>query len=753
MKILAASVVCDGLPPDAEVAELSYRDAISEVFQATVVIATADAQLDLAALLHTAMAVSLTFPAGELTDDRGLCVHGLIESASYLSGGRHHHLYRFVLRPNLQGLAHRVRTRHFMGENAVQIVKRVFKEAGIAKESVVWEMTDEEVDKICPVRELCVQYKESELAFVSRLLEDEGIFYWFEHTPEGHVCHLAHNQAKVQAIVGDPALPASEELHTGQETISELVLSLAVTPDAYATREWFFERPDKPVEASVDLAEKPTLELYEYPGGLVTPESADVRAASRSQALAVPARVLRAVSNCPRLAAGRVFLVAGASPPGFDGDYLLLSVEHVFEAPTTFSSETEHGGVSLYRCHLEAIPAATAFRPARTTPVPRVWGLESAVVTTPPGEEIHVDELGRIKVHFYWDREHKVDDQASPFIRVQQQNTSGSMLLPRVGWEMSIGFLDGNPDRPVALQKMYNRETMPPYGMPDNKTQSALQSATSPGGGSTNEVRLQDGAGGMEFFIHSSKDFYLQAGNDLTETITVNAHEEVGLALHTEVGTDEQVTVASTHGLNVTGDASDDTIAAKTEAVGAMDDWGITKDLSITTGGNRKESIGGLMNVLANQVVETYNADYQRTAGAVISMATASSLMDAVAGSKTETVGAAKMELIAKAKAEDIKGSKTLTSGLVHETTGKDIGVSASSAMTVTVGGPIAEKVGDAYMLAGGAVLVTSPGGADFKVGGTKISAKAGKLAIKASSVGAAGGPAVKIKGRIDYKD
>src|SRR5207244_2458720 len=115
------------------------------------------------------------------------------------------------------------------------------------------------------------------------------------------------------------------------------------------------------------------------------------------------------------------------------------------------------------------------------------------------------------------------------WIRVQQQNTAGSMLLPRVGWEMSIGYLDGDPDRPVAMQKMYNRESMPPYGMPDNKTQSSLQSVTSPGGGPTNEIRMQDGHGGMEFFIHAAKDFAMNAGNDVSETIAVDTHHEVGL--------------------------------------------------------------------------------------------------------------------------------------------------------------------------------------------------------------------------------
>jgi len=184
-----------------------------------------------------------------------------------------------------------------------------------------------------------------------------------------------------------------------------------------------------------------------------------------------------------------------------------------------------------------------------------------------------------------------------------------------------------------------------------------------------------------------------------------------------------------------------------------MEDWGITKDLSLTNGGNRRETIGGLMNVLANQVIETYNANYERNVGALITHTTPAAFTEAVAGSKTETVGAAKIEIIAKAKAETIKGSKTLTTGLLHEKTGKDIGVSASAALAITVGGPIAETIDGDYLLAGGAVIITAPGGADLAAGGSTLKAKGGKLTIDASSIGANGGPRLTLKGRIDYKD
>jgi type VI secretion system secreted protein VgrG len=318
---------------------------------------------------------------------------------------------------------------------------------------------------------------------------------------------------------------------------------------------------------------------------------------------------------------------------------------------------------------------------------------------------------------------------------------------------VSIGFLDGDPDRPVVLQKLYNRETMPPYGMPDNKTQSSLQSATTPGGGATNEIRLQDGSGGMEFFVHSSKDLSLDAGNDVTEEIKVDVHEEVGKRLDTKVGIDEKVSVGAQQSVSVTGNALDQTVGGKSVDVGALDDWGITGSFTVRTGGDRTESIGAMMNVMANQVVETYNANYKRSVGAVLSLNTGSTFLEAVGGSKTELVGGAKLELVAKAKAEQVGGSKTLNSGLITEKTGKDIGLSVKDALVINVGGPIVEKVGDSFTLGGDAVLVTSAGGAEMKAGGSKISAKGGKLTVDASSLGASGGPTLKIKGHIDYKE
>lgn len=244
------------------------------------------------------------------------------------------------------------------------------------------------------------------------------------------------------------------------------------------------------------------------------------------------------------------------------------------------------------------------------------------------------------------------------------------MILPRVGWEVHVAFIDGDPDRPVALHKAYNAETMPPYGLPANKTQSALQSSTSPGGGSTNEIRLQDGNGGMEWFMHASKDLNTSVANDQNETVGVDATESVGQTMTVNVGADESGSIGGNQSMNVTVNAQTQTGGAKSVTIGGNDDWGIKSNFGSESVGARTETIGGLMNVLANTVSETFNSNHTRSVGAVQVITCATGIAETVGGSKTETVSAAKAIITPKEYAEAIGGVKTLTSGAVMFKTG-----------------------------------------------------------------------------------
>ncbi|MCY1002973.1 type VI secretion system tip protein TssI/VgrG [Myxococcus sp. MISCRS1] len=730
------------LPAEAIVLRATAREGLSELFDVELEFACDDPDLDLTALIGTAgtLRLSPTFSEGSFEER---CFHGVVEEAEYRSRlATHGFVYRLRLRPRLHGLRYRSRSQIFQDMTAVEIIQAVLEKAGLPAESTEWHLSRDYMK-----REYCTQWKESDLDFVLRLLEDEGIFFWFEHLPTEHVLKLADAPSAHEPILGTPALGFTRDslIHAEDERVAELTFTSRLVHGLYTTRDWNWRSPSEPLEAE-ERSSEADFPRYEYPGSFSSPSDGVRRARNRLSGLVQERMVLEARSNSFRLQPGRLFSLLDALPSFLCQEYLLLQVTHDYALV-----QADDGESTRFGTRVRAIPSAGAdFRPPRRTPRPRVWGKESAVVTGPPGEEIHVDEFGRIKVHFYWDREGKVDDTASCWMRVQQQNTSGSMLLPRVGWEMEVGFLDGDPDRPVVLQKLYNQETMPPYALPDERTQSTLQSATSPGGGSTNEVRIQDGNGGMEFFIHSSKDFKLVTGHDLSEDIVNNAQEEVGDQSTSLVGGDESVDIGANQGLSVTSNAVLETTGSKVVQVGAVDDWGVTGNFSQTVDGQRSDTIGGPMNVLANHVLETFNADCSRTVGAAFSINAATAIVETVGGGKTETVGGAKVEVLKGAKSEDVGAAKVLTTGLADFKTGEDLILEAVGAVAVTSAGPISEKVGKDFAMSAKTVTLTAPGGAKLKGGGKVFELSGSTLTVDAE--GLKGGAKVQLKGKIHFK-
>jgi type VI secretion system secreted protein VgrG len=732
----------DSLPADAELVSVDVTEGVSSLFEIACTFVCDDPDLDLDAFLWSSALVGID----DLDGGPSCRFHGIVENVEYETSRGSRHVYHLVARPQIHGLAYRVRSRIFQQKTAVDVIKEVFSEAGIPADHVVWHVIG-----TYPTREYCVQYRESELAFVLRLLEEEGAFYWFEHSDDGHVLHIGDDNKQFTPVAGDDTISVSSyKVHDTRETLSDILFTTRVTNDAMTSRDWCFEKPGKPLEASAEDSPDAALETYEYPGRFDAMADGQRKMEQRLKELGIRKYVLDAATNCRRLLAGKTFQLADCKPDYVCQEYVLLRVVHHFDQ----HAKTAEAGLAGqgYRSFLHAMPTATVYRPARTTPRPRIFGKESAVVTGPAGEEIHVDDMGRIKVHFYWDREGKIDDTATCWIRVQQQNTSGSMILPRIGWEVEVAFIDGDPDRPIVMQKLYNQETMPPYGLPANKTQSALQSSTSPGGGSTNEIRLQDGNGGMEAFIHASKDFALAAGHDMSEDIAVDAKEEVGLTSKSIVGASETYSIGGKQGISVTATCSHETVGSKTITVGGSDDWGVGTNYSIVCDGSRTETIGGLMNVLANHVDETFNADHKRSVAAAQMIVSATAIVEAVGGSKKELVGAAKLEIIGKAKSEAVGTAKTLIAGMVLEKSGEDIGLNAKGAVSIACGGPYVEKCGGDFTLGAKAILITAAGGLKMTGGGSKFDAASGKITVNASSLGASGGPQLQLKGTINYK-
>ncbi len=724
------------LSEDAEVARLRVLDGISQILDVHVDYVCDTPDLDLEAMIWSSASVEIQ----EVDAGSAIPFWGIVEEASFVSTRDNRFMYRVRLRPRLNGLAYRVRSRIFQDRDATQIIKTVLHGAGIPDDGVEWQLS-----RRYPQREFCMQYRESELAFVLRLLEDEGIFFTFRHSESKDVLVLGDDPSNFEPVEGDAVLAFSTWDQADRESVTDLVLTTQLCPDVHITRDWNWEKPKEPLEAEQQSEGSAGFEWYEYPGGFLDNQDGGRRAGDRLRAAVLDKYLLDGRSNALRLAPARSFEITDALPDYFARDYIIISLERHFE-------EHGYGTNPGYRALFRAIPGDTQFRPRRVTPRPKVSGKELAVVTGPAGEEIHVDRFGRIKIHFYWDREGKMDDRASCWVRVQQQNTAGSMILPRVGWEVDVGFLNGDPDRPVVLQKLYNRETMPPYALPDHKTQTSLQSATSPGGGSTNEIRMQDGHGGMELFVHASRDMSTAIGNNMTEEVAVNAHEEVGLALKTKVGANETISIGAGQTVSVEGNLVEETVGSKEVSVGVKDEWGVAKNHSISCDGSRTDNIGAVMNVLANEVSETFKGSCSRSVGAALCLNSASDIVEMVAGSKTESVGGAKIEIIRKAKQEAVTASRILNAGLIKTKAGGDLGVASKGPMALTVGGPIVEKCGDAFTLNASSIRILALGGAELAAGGSKLVAKGASIKVDASKFGATGQLGLKLKGKINFQ-
>lgn len=483
-------------------------------------------------------------------------------------------------------------------------------------------------------REYTVQYRESDWDFVSRLLEDEGIFYFFEYDGEGSQKLVFADASTAYAdMPGDSTeLPYMEP--RGQvprrEHVSKFRMAEAVRTGSVAIKDFSFKTPKVSLEgrhaAGGDFDD---LEYYDSPAELF--ETAHVRrsATVRLEELQSFTRVGSGESMCHRLTPGHKFSLAEHARADFNAPYAVVEVFHEGVEPEALRQERpDRDEKRSYGNEFRCIPADVNFRPPRVTPRPYIRGTQSATVTGPSGEEIYCDEYGRIKVQFHWDRVGENDDRSSCFVRVSQQWAGpgyGFQTLPRIGNEVVVAFFEGNPDRPHIIGRVYNAENMPPYSLPDNKNQTGIKSESTKGGDGYNEIMMDDTKGSELFRVQAEKDMATlvkndqshsvgndrtrDVGNDETVTIGANRHVTVGTDHTEEIGENETLSVGADRSRTVTGSETvsvgeDQTldIAGKrslsvgdelNETIGATQTTDVGNDLTITVGGDQATSVSG----------------------------------------------------------------------------------------------------------------------------------------------------------------
>lgn len=559
---------------------LRVDEFVSQPFRAEVELSCEP--LDVEALRGVSAAIEVVHRSGAVRHLAGVVdVASVTISPALRAGERVRH--RVVVVPAAWwSLRYRKGFRIFQDLDALAIVRQVLEEGGVAPERLVVD-----VARALSPRTYCVQYDERDWDFVARLLEDEGIHYTHTHDADGWTLTLrdrSHDSARAEPFElpflasANPDGPALV-CWSGETRVR--VVETAARVDGYDP-----ERPSLSLGADASADGPVSRRSYTWPGTHADPTANSREASSRLDALRRDRHVVTLRSNAVSLQPGqRVSLL---DHPWAEGERFITAMrwELVVE-PSDGDRALRHSGARGLRVELRTTPAEGSWEPPRATPRPRVMGMQTARVTGPAGEEVYTDAQGRVKVQFHWDLEGELDERSSCWMRVSQGHTTGSMMIPRVGWEVLVEFVDGDPDRPVCLGKLWNPMHTPHITLPAGRTQSSFSSVSSPGGAGVNSVIFEDQAGAEEIAVTGSYDVRVVAANDKVVTVgnastatvgadravTVGANDTAAVLANyrARAGGDESVSVGGSRARRVSGSLTEEIGGAFSLSVGAME--------------------------------------------------------------------------------------------------------------------------------------------------------------------------------------
>ena len=552
----------EGLP--LKVLEFTAREAVSSPFEVHLALASEDEiafdeVIGKEALLGIAGAEAERFFHGIV------CAFGLTGARGRFS------LYRAQVVPTLWLLDLSQDLRIFQNLDVPQIVSRMLDDAALTADRYAFRLQG----RYQP-REYCVQYRETGLAFISRLLEEEGIFYFFEHSEDKHLLVFGDSPVNYQPIAGETHLiyHASDALVPEGEAVTGFALSSRIVSGRYAQNDFNFEQPTVNLTTAKAGEAFKALEVYDYPGHYRDEATGKRLADIRLQQGQLSREQASGASVCPRLTPGFTFTLSDHASERLNREYLLTALTH--EATQAQEIEELAGeGETRYTNRFECLPSSVGLRPVLKTPRPVVEGPQTAIVVGPADEEIYTDRYGRVKVQFHWDREGGRNENSSCWIRVASGMAGGSygqIFTPRVGQEVVVDFLEGDPDRPLITGRVYNADNPPPYPLPEEKTKSTIKSGSSKGGEGFNEIRFEDKKGDEELFIHAEKDLderikdsrrtwvgnddHLVVKRDRVENVERDRHLLVKQDAITEIQRDRHLKVGGKQALDVSGTCS-----------------------------------------------------------------------------------------------------------------------------------------------------------------------------------------------------
>jgi type VI secretion system secreted protein VgrG len=505
------------------------------------------------------------------TDSDARFINGVVSRFSRTQEVEDLTYYQATVVPNLWLLTRTSDCRIYQNMDASAIIKDVLKEQGIADVEYKFGSTT------YPTREFCVMYRESYFSFVSRLMEEEGIYYYFKHEDGKHTMVLLNAGSLHEAQPGFEEMEYNprDEGSVDQDSIYYWVEMGQFDAAKFKYFDYNMETPKSTLEGEGEVPRNYTIPenitRFDYPGMYSVAGDAATYAKYRAEEYQVDYQTFKGECIIRGTACGALFAMTNYPLASQNTDYVITSTTINVVGEDYTSAPVEGQKLDPFKCSFTAIRKTEQFRSERNTPWPVVKGPQTAVVVGESGQEIHTDEYGRIRVQFHWDRYGNKDENSSCFIRLAQNwagKNWGAVMLPRIGQEVVVEFLEGNPDRPIVVGSLYNADNKPPYALPDNMTMMVLKSNSSIGGEGFNEIRFQDKKDEEQIFIHGQKNFdkrilndsfewvgndhHLQVINDRKEKVDNDKHETVGRDHIETIERDHNVTIKGKEAISVT---------------------------------------------------------------------------------------------------------------------------------------------------------------------------------------------------------
>lgn len=703
------------LPDDELVlSRFSGHERLSTLFEYQVDCISENASLELYEVLGLAVTLEVDLESGEQR-----YINGIVSHASHAGSQGEYALYSLTLRPQLWLLSHTSDHRIFQEINVPDIIESVLDEAGLRFNNLL--------QGAYPNWNYCVQYGESNFDFISRLMEHEGIYYYFTHSQGEHIMVLCDNQSAhdtVSDYQSIPHYPADMDVIRDQEHLVSWRLERQVTTGKFALNDFGFDQPKRDLLVTAENANSgkyPKFERYEYPGaypnnssGALVRSYGEQLARQHLEQQESSHELASAHGNVRGLSAGNLFSLVNCERTDQNREYLIVDANCSLDMDNYYS-----GGIADQPVEFKAaficMNSQKAFRAPRVTPKPRIQGPQTAIVVGPAGEEIWTDEHGRVKLQFHWDRNGRADETSSSWVRVSQVWAGegwGAIHIPRIGHEVIVEFIDGDPDRPIVTGRVYNGDRPVPYDLPGNATQSGIKSRSSKNGvpKNFNEIRMEDKKGEEELYFHAEKDQTSVVENDRAEVIGHDHVEKIGRNCSESIGNNRMIDVSANH----------------TETIGAS--------MSLTVGNSKTETVG------VNSA-ETVKVAKEISVGAGFLISVGGAMSVSVGGDRSESVG--------NNRTVDVSDNNVLTAG-GHEsiTVGKSRSLEITEDQEVKIGGKSVTNVSDEAVINAKKIQLVAKDEISLKVGSAQIVMKKnGDITIKGKKINVKGSGDVVIKG------